>query len=167
MALEIRKEDLVKTGTVQTKNNDSLGGVISGLDSTIGKVITGINALGNTAEQFGNLFDKFSDLRGKLPGQQQQISKEPSGPIRQPQPAYAERAERPTTPQTTTEQTITEEKPMIEDKTEKAKKIFDELHELIKPYIPFAGTITAAQLIKMAMQPANKEMIINEIAKRL
>lgn len=53
------------------------------------------------------------------------------------------------------------------DKRAKAENIFNDLHEKVKPFFIIAKGLKASDVIEMALQPNNKNKIIDEIARRL
>ena len=165
MPLELNKKDISSSGGIENKSSGGefeLTNVISGINKFIG-------TLGSTINQARGLVEGYNNLAVKL-NPNAQMNKLGS-PIRQPpKPIEAEyRAQRGTPVQHTEEPKPEEPKEVInmDDKQAKAEEIFKEIHEKVKPFIPMAGAVSGAQIIQWVLQPNNKKMIIDEIAKRL
>lgn len=162
MALKITDDDFKKESkvTILPKSDDGFN-----LNQFMMGATKFISSFGNAMSQAGATFEKAKTLREKFKGNKPGIQT-PENPIRQPTPPQEiEKALLPG--ETKTEQTKEVITMSTEDKKEKATKIFNELHGLIKPYIIIAKTMSAGQVIEMAMQPNNKAKIIDEMAKRL
>lgn len=170
MAMKLQKEDIIKPSSVQVIKDIPGGDLLTGLNS----LLSTFNTTMNSATK---LLDGYQNLAEKLPGkqQQQQISSRPMQGYRQ----HVEPAQRPQAPPPVPdpEPAATPEKKEIplpafmteEEKKKKAAAIFAELHEAIKGYIPLMRIqqTKAIDLIQMALQPGNKDKIIDFIAAKL
>ena len=170
MALKLTKNDIQKvSGAVQTLESGGETDFIGGVNKLIGN-------LGSTIEKAVKLFEGYTMLRDKFKPQQQ--AQHPPRPM----PAYQEPVKRPIPVQQpkkkenevveVPEENKIEEKPVeessaVETKIEKAEKIFNKIHESLKPKFFIFKNITAKKLVEEAMKPENKKVIIETLAEML
>lgn len=138
MALAINKADVIRKPAGE-------GDFMTGINKFMGSLIQASNSM-------SRLIEGYDKLKGKITGQTAQTPQQQTAV----QPAYRH------PPQQQPKQ-LSEES----DRLKKATGIFDELHAKAKPYFPMVAKMEVAQLIQMAMQPKNKQKIIEEIARRL
>lgn len=167
MALTINKTDLAKDAVAVGRGEPDF---LDGINKLLGNLNTTILSANKLLDGYNNIAEKIgpkpiSAQPWKRPVAYHQQPRSNPEPAIKPQPPPEIRPPEPAEKK--------EETPLPafelseEQKTEKATKIFNELHELVKPWIPQAKFVTADKVIMYALQPDNKKKIIDEIAKKL
>ena len=155
MALEINKANLIEKGAISPGSSGG-GDWIGGIDKLL-------SSLDKTANTMAKLLNSYSELKNKIIPAKGIVAPSGGGVQRQPTPHTPP----PPSIQPALKQPVEKEEVKTEDKLEKATNLFNELHEMVKPYIPQAKLVSASVVIQHALKPENKKKIIEQIASRL
>lgn len=148
MALELTKKDFAGKIAQDSGGED----VMAGINKFMGNLVS-------TMKQGKAMLDSYKNIKQELmPGQAKAA---PMAGTRQPPVAPAARPAAPPPPPPAAVAAAPE------DNRAKAEALFNELHGMVKPYLPMAKTISVAKAIQYVLQPENKEKIISKFAERL